>query len=183
MVHGGGGAAAGGGAGASAAASRSRGVTALALSARGPRPNWSSASRRLQGTFSEPVPLNATDTYPPGYPGSKHIPDERYTGAQMNGLMVGPSAALRSPPFFAHFVHVCQPHPARSSGWSSPRVLAVPLSTLLKCIFFLLPCHSPFRCLILCAGQHIAETPVSKRGESEDVEAARFVEVSKAARF
>jgi hypothetical protein len=96
MVHGDGGAAAGGRSD-TAAASRSRGVSALALSARGPRVSWSSASRRLQGTFSEPVPLNATDTYPPGYPGSKHIPDERHTGTQMNGLMVWAAARPPSP--------------------------------------------------------------------------------------
>ena len=69
------------------APSTSRHHSGLSLSAR-LRPTWSSGSRRLQGTFSEPIPLNATDTYPAGYPKSRHIADERHTGTQMNGLMV-----------------------------------------------------------------------------------------------
>ena len=70
-----------------AAPSTSRHHSGLSLAAR-LRPTWSSGSRRLQGTFSEPIPLNATDTYPAGYPKSRHIADERHTGTQMNGLMV-----------------------------------------------------------------------------------------------
>ena len=45
--------------------------------------------------------MNATDTYPAGYPSSKHIADERYTGKQMNGLMVPPFSSLPARRFCA----------------------------------------------------------------------------------